>query len=876
MIMRKTLVVVAAVLFALLFFISGCSRGDGDSMAGGAKIYSAKGRIQLPEGSALAMSDLTVLGCLSSVTPANDGSFRVDEPDTGPALVLVRDREGHLILMGFVDGTDDTVAEISAKSTAAAILFQQLCVYTLLPSAWKEALAVLMADANTAALANVIAARLAANPAVFEDQDAGIRAAVTAAAEALLPAPMRAASGRKPASRQAKRFAAAAASGDVAAIVVTSEPLQSGIQVGANPDGDGIILTNNYRRHAWYWVYVTGYQNADGQDVPYGIGQWVDVTNGYLSATNGLAGALGATLDAWYDNVAYKPVNTSPIGISLVPGNAKKVYMAVVTASYGRKSQTLPGPITGDAQKESSWYKGHEGMLGVGLVKDFLFPAIFTFVPANALGRLTGKQLTDLSWDLIGACTQAGFDATASLATLDWNGASWAIIKGVATDEKLRETVGALIATRVLSNYSSKTSGLIAGSAKLLMKALKVIDYAYLGIDYVAIERDCARSDTYNYFTLTAVPPVVRIEPSPACVHPGMPVNLTTYKNIATAGSYTYSYSTKGKYGTLSAGAQSGIAFDSTSETVTYNCKPDAAVGATETVKVVVERRIVTDSGYQMNTIGEATVNITVTAPAITIDPPVKSVSANSAAEFAARYDDAVSTDTRLMYHWTNTGKAGHLLDASSAASDDFTTSSATVAYVAGTSAGNDTVTVEVLLVVDGKSYPQGKAAALVTVTNDNYKTAGERRVIWKVVQTTTSGDPTRFDMTAMYLVVWKKPPTVYPYYAVTVHTHGKDGEGSGAINLDTDGEIAYLSNANNGIWDRARLEGLCLWPEMCGHDLLKGVLADDELAMVVIGFWTNASQNDVNFYKARFYDWWVQDTAGWTYDVEGSLKSFQ
>ncbi len=51
--MRKTLVVVAAVLFALLFFISGCSRGDGVSMAGGAKIYSAKGRIQLPRAARL-------------------------------------------------------------------------------------------------------------------------------------------------------------------------------------------------------------------------------------------------------------------------------------------------------------------------------------------------------------------------------------------------------------------------------------------------------------------------------------------------------------------------------------------------------------------------------------------------------------------------------------------------------------------------------------------------------------------------------------------------------------------------------------------------------------------------------------------------------
>ncbi len=610
--MKKTIIAqVMLAVFTLLVVLSGCSKDSATPNINGETVYPAKGRIQLPAGSSLAMSDLTVLSCLSSVAPATDGGFSVDEPDTGPALVTVQDKQGHLILMGFVDGADDTIAEISAKSTAAAILFQQLCVYSLLPANWKEALAVIMADANTAALADVIALRLAADPAVFETEDAQIRAAVVAAAEAMLPVSMRSPSSQKLTGRLATGVASTLASSDAASILVTSAPLQSGIQVGANPDGDGIILTNNYRRHAWYWVYVTGYQNADGQDIPYDMSEWVDVTNGYLSATNGLAGALGASLDAWYGNVAYQPVNSPTIDVSFTPSDAKKMYLTVVTASYGRNSQTLPGAIAGDAAKENAWYAGHEGMLGIGLVKDFLFPAIFTFVPANALGRLTGKQLTDLSWDLIGACTQAGFDATTALATLDWNGASWAIIKGVATDEQLREKVAALIATRVLSNYSQKTSGLIAGSAKLAMKALKVIDYAYLGIDYVAIERDCAKSDTYNYFTVTASKPVVRIEPNPATVRPGESVDLTTYKDVNTAGAYEYIYTTTAtQVGYLNTPGTYRVTGEN--PTVTFYCNPGATAGDTATVNVEVKRFLTTNSGTSQVTIGKASVTIKV------------------------------------------------------------------------------------------------------------------------------------------------------------------------------------------------------------------------------------------------------------------------
>lgn len=884
--MKKTIAyIIAVVLLMMIMGLNGCSRGGDSDSAGPVAEYTAKGKIVLPAGSTLAMSDLTVAGCVATVTPESGGSFTIGEPGAGPALVFVYDKNGRLVLMGFVEGDGDTPAEISVKSTAVALLFQQICAYTLMPSSWKEALAVIAAHANTDTLAGVIAARLAANPAALESGDAQIRDTLVAAAEAIIPETMRSStaggkSGYKSSLRKPVMLNTSAAS--VAAITITSASLQSGIQIGANPDDDGFILTNNFRRHIWYWVYVTGYQDADGVDHKYNLATWVDVTDAYLSSTNGLAGALGSSIDAWWGNVAYKPVNSPPIGISFVPENARKMHMAVVTAGAGSKSLDLPAQIAG-SPNASDWANGKAGMQAVTFFKDFMLPALFTFIPADAVGRLTGKQLTDLSWDVISLCTQSGFDAATAIASNDWYGALKTVAKGIATDEKLRERLGSLIATKVLSQYATATTaGLLTNSAVLLQKALKVVDYAYLGIDFVAISKDCAASDVYNYFTLTATPPVVRIEPSPASVHPGMSVNLTTYKNIATAGSYTYSYSTDGKYGTLTAGSQSGIKFDSTSETVTYNCKPDTVAGSTETMKVVVERRITTDTGYRMDTIGEATVTVTITAPTLTIDPSPKSVSNSSTALFTAKYDGAVSGDSRMMYRWKSTSKAGHLLNAGGVETDDYTTSSASLSYKAGTSNGNDTITVEFLLVVGGTSYSLGKASSLVTVTNGNYTTAGEKRIVWQCLPSGLGGQ----EFFTAFFIYWKKPVLDYPYYKITLHTNGNDliagsddyVQMQNVTHLYTNGATWIVSKNGSGghkLWDHTML--LNYFTCFQNRSLIESLIGDDELAELeyLLGTCNNNDEGQKNLTKNK-YDILMRCTSGWTYDVEGSMTPFE
>lgn len=708
--------VALGVALPIVMVVVGCGGGG---LRGGGQTYGAAGVVKLPAGSTLQMADLKVMGCVAQVTPQSDGSFIIDEPDTGPALVAVVDRAGHMVLTGFVNASDATAAEISAKSTATALLFHQICAYTVMPSAWADALRVIAADAHTDSLADVVASRVAADPAALGSSDPAIRAALVAAAEAVLPSGMRgpAVSAAPRAAHAAQVAARVAVTRSPAAIVVTSLPTQSGIQVGANADGDGIVLTNSYRRHVWYWVYVTGYQDAGGSDHMYGENAWVKVTNAYLPATNGLAGALGSAIDALWDNVAYAPVTSDPIDITFAPSGAKKVYLSVVTAGAGSASLDLPPGLSGNPDT-GDWASRKSGMQAITFVKDFMLPAFFTFIPADAVGRMTGRQLTDFSFDMISLCTQSGFDATLAISSNDWWGALQSVGKGIATDGELQQSLAKLIATRFLTKYSSaQVAGMLANSARLLQTVLKVVDYGYLGIDFVAVARDCAQSDVYNHFTVTASVPPVRIEPNPAVVHPAMSVDLTTYKGIETPGAFSYHYTTQGNYGHFVTGTQSGKDVVTSSETVTYVCDPDAKAGDTETVKVEVERRITTDAGYQMDTIGEATVTVNIRASDITMDPDAVTLNADGTADFTATVDGAVSTDARIWYHWTNTGVAGHLQPTSTYSTNEYESSSAVTHYVAGASAAEDTVTVEVLIVENGKRYPIGTASAHVTVS---------------------------------------------------------------------------------------------------------------------------------------------------------------
>ncbi len=845
--------------------LAGCGGGlSGKTVAA----HRASGVVQIPAGSGMLMHELTVISCTGRATPASNGAFTVDEPATGPALVALLDKGGNMSLIGYFDAGDPTLGgELSALSTATALLFQQLGIYTLPSSAWKDALALLSADARTAQLAAVIAQRVAADSAALQNEDAQIRAAVLAAAGSMVPAGSASRAAHAPADRGAlaptTRLTLSRAP---AAITVTSANPQSGVQVGANPDGDGIVLVNSYRRHVWYWVYRSGYQDENGQDVTLDPKEWVEVANGYLGSTNGLAGALGSALDSIWGNVAYKAVTSPVIDIDFVPSSAKRVYLTVVTAGAGSRRIGLPDELVGNPH-EGAWDTGRAGMQAITFVKDFLLPTFFTFVPADAVNRMTGRQLTDFAFGMIGLCTQSGFDAATAIAANDWWGALKTVGKGIGTDSGLREKLAIYVGTKLaLTDVSVEALGRMAGFAKLLNSALKLTDIGYFAIDLGAVIHDSDQSNVYDRFTVTAAPPKARIEPDPATVHPAMYVDLTVYKDINTPGTFTYKYKIRGEHGWLSIVGtdMSGVELGVQHNSVRYNCRPDAKVGDTEKLTVEVGRWVTTDAGTKNVVIAHAETTVTVTAAKVTIDPVAATLHAGQSQVFGARIDDKTITDDSLTYHWTNTAKGGHI-QTGGLVGDDYENSQPETTYVAGSEDADDTVTLQIVKLVDGERYTIGTGTASVQVQAAPVLTATPRYYFSAVP---VSGEPGKFDIVSYALLVWKKPATDYPYWKGTLHTAGNEhpydekDRWAGWVEGRTTLYRRTHSGGDPVAMDRGQLTSTQ------GVKRLGDALADDELCVIVTGLhWMNFSQSTVD-QLAAMHERWKQYSAGWSMEV--------
>jgi len=111
--------------------------------------------------------------------------------------------------------------------------------------------------------------------------------------------------------------------------------------------------------------------------------------------------------------------------------------------------------------------------------------------------------------------------------------------------------------------------------------------------------------------------------------------------------------------------------------------------------------------------------NITVNGSKVKLSPAVSYIMPNETATLHAAVPDATGSSGEaplLAYHWTGTGTHGSLSDGTHQG-NDFDSNSADVVYKPkGSSAGTDTVTVEVLLVAGGARTPLGAASASVTV----------------------------------------------------------------------------------------------------------------------------------------------------------------
>ncbi len=267
------------------------------------------GQVVLPPGSGLDLASLQVLGGqnTSGVTP--EGEFNVFQPGGGPALVALMSMN-QPVLLGYVGGPGGGV---SAPSTANWLLFQAVGGYRLPPSAWSQALGLIHTSPEAQALAEVIGQCVATNPLALVQGEPAISNALWTAAGTLVktngsPMPPRRSRKDDPEDLQAGSF-----------VIEGPYPeQQTGLRCEHNPEGVGLVLVNDYRRHLKYFVYRVGYEDAQGvvQELP----AWEPVPgiNDYLPGVNGVEGVrevlVGeATNEVFVINVqaSLKPAETN-------------------------------------------------------------------------------------------------------------------------------------------------------------------------------------------------------------------------------------------------------------------------------------------------------------------------------------------------------------------------------------------------------------------------------------------------------------------------------------------------------------------------------------------------------------------------------------
>src|SRR5579871_2611200 len=266
---RKLVALLTILVVMAVIGMQGCGGGSGGGSGGGAaSVITAQGRVQMPAGSKLAVTSLQVLSADGTTPVAANAGFTTPVRSTEPATLFLTDSAGNLIMIGY-SSVNGGPGEISARTTAQALLFYATGAQTLPPDQYAQALSMIAASSAATQLTNTVAARIAADPTALSDGDSALVTAVTSAAATLSPPGSRAALQAAPTGTGgmvAHTRVAVVSTGraDAGQLLIQPSGLQSGVEIIQNPNGTGIVASNNFRRHCQFFVYKTGTRNQNG------------------------------------------------------------------------------------------------------------------------------------------------------------------------------------------------------------------------------------------------------------------------------------------------------------------------------------------------------------------------------------------------------------------------------------------------------------------------------------------------------------------------------------------------------------------------------------------------------------------------------------
>ncbi len=688
--------------------------------------------MQLPAGSSVSLSGLTVATSAGQAPVGASGGFSARQIGSGVALVSVADGAGRPVLCGFLDAGLRGTPTINARSTAVALLFNALQAFTLPRDSWARAIELISSNAATDTLAEVAARRIAANPHAAVDGDTELMTALFAAVDAINPpalpqaaralrsappvgAPTRAASVGVTVARRSEP--------DVAPITVEPSDAQSGVRVLQNTAGNGIVVTNRYRRHIAYYVYRTEWQ--DSSDAWHSITPWELVAPGngdlgYVPAVSGFSGVIGSLLDVATGEIPYSEVSGPPVLLSVAPTDAKKTRYRVFVVGPSFKGVELEAAMPADLTSEvvrTELRVAHANACAVTFVFEYGLPILLQFVSAeNIRGALSLEKKPALAADIVRLFTQYYPQFGGYVASGNYKSATATLAKAVAENSILRKAlIKKLIAAGL---FVDAIESIGAAWTSALVAPIEIVDRFLATVDLGIVTGHLATSDLFVQWAATATRPNIRIQPDPAAVTSGLDTPLTCYGVAGVSGTKEYQWSTAGAHGHLEDGSgHSGTSFTSSQQIVRYVADAAAKDGDEDTVSVKAYLK----SGTKLQELGSASSSVFI----VDVQRDVFLWPQQLECWQNATMGVSVSVEPEyfgtLEYDWTCTNSAGELRNSSGQAAPFTTTGKYDAAYHSGSGTGTDTVSVTVWRKGSGgKRIPIGTKSGTIRVKDPN------------------------------------------------------------------------------------------------------------------------------------------------------------
>lgn len=545
--------------------------------------------LELPDG----VDAATVLDAVDDTSVAGDGCFTLRTFASGPQLAIALSSAGDPVAMGWLS-PDRPV--LDARSTAEALAFHAIGGSTAPPALVASVLDQLADSTLVDPVADAVADALAADPAGFRDTPPDLASALTQAAVGLL---------------DPKGGAATAATATSRLHLVNPSDEQSGIRLNTVISDRDITFQNTYRRSAYAYIERVSVFDDEGEHPsPAKIAE-LEIPS--VQALQGGLGTIGQILAATQQpgglegsqDVAYVPRDAGTIRLDNLEGYTKTRYRVVVVGpgrSPGAEAELTDEQRTKQIEVERTF-----------VVKELILPMVLQMlVPASdANDYLDSAFGAGAVQDLISVFTSLAPTVWDKAAAGDMKGALRAAYDGIVSSNTLRDQIFAVIADHFTDFRSAATeagAGRAMGIASKFAAVSGALDAVLGAGDVLAVAGAVGASDQANVWTVDIADTRVRLDPPAGSVAFDGRLLLTTH--IPSAGedaAFEYRYSTPGNFGALDDGLHQGIAFTTTSATVTYVAGSEAG---TDEVRVEVFAIRLSER----DPVGEATATVEVTA----------------------------------------------------------------------------------------------------------------------------------------------------------------------------------------------------------------------------------------------------------------------